>query len=166
MQPTLQRFRARREELYTQGGGFTLIELLIVISILRILAAIVVFGVSNLSASSAQSGCSSDYKSTEIALETYKSEMRSYPNTGQNGGNAALPATDEGGAGDNAAAAGGELLSAGNANPNTGPAGVGPWLKSAPSNPGHYTISVANDGSGKITVLDGGNNQTTCSAVS
>ena len=165
MQPTLQRFEGRRRELKDHGGGFTLIEVLIVISILGILAAIVVLGVSNLSTSSAESACSADYKSTEIALETYKSEMRSYPNSNQ-GGNSALPYTDNGKAGDNAAATGGELLESGNASPNIGTADMGPWLKDTPVNPGHYTISVNNDGSGKITVLSGIGSPTSCSAVS
>ena len=92
--------------------------------------------------------------------------MRSYPNSSVDG-NAALPFTDNGVKADNAAATNGELLAAGDTLPNIGTAaGVGPWLKSAPDNPGHYTISVANDGSGKITVLDGNNHQTTCQLVS
>jgi prepilin-type N-terminal cleavage/methylation domain-containing protein len=164
MQPTVQRFQPRRVEMKDQGG-FTLIELLIVVTILGILAAIVVFGVSNLTTSSAQSACTSDYKSTEIALETYKDEMRSYPNSNQDG-NAALPYTDNGKAADNAAAAGGELLVASSVTPNIGSPGMGPWLKESPTNPGHYTISVANDGTGTITVLNGSGHQSSCSAVS
>lgn len=34
-------------------------------------------------------------------------------------------------------------------------AGVGPWLKDVPQSQSHYTIWVANDGSGEIAVLDG-----------
>jgi type II secretory pathway pseudopilin PulG len=137
-----------------------------IIAILGILSAVVVFGVSNLTASSAQSACSSDFKTTETAVQTYKAEMRSYPNSNQNG-NAALPYTDNGQAADNAAAAGGELLVAGDVAPNIGTAtGIGPWMRDAPTNPGHYTISVANDGSGTVTVLGARGNPTTCAAVS
>jgi general secretion pathway protein G len=149
----------------TGESGFTLIELLMVIAILGVLSAIVVFGVSNLTESSAQSACSTDFRITETAVQTYKAEMRSYPNSKQNG-NAALPYTDNGNAADNAAASGGELLVAGDTAPNLGTVtGIGPWLRDAPTNPGHYTISVANDGSGKIAVLGTNGNPTTCSAV-
>jgi general secretion pathway protein G len=79
MQSTIERLRARRERLEGREGGFTLIELLIVIVILAILAAIVVFAVQNLSSTSAQASCTSDYKTVQTAVEAYKSQMGSYP---------------------------------------------------------------------------------------
>ncbi len=79
MQASLERLRQRREE--GREGGFTLIELLIVIVILAILAAIVVFAVQNLTGQSAKAACQSDYKTAEVALETYKAQVGSYPAT-------------------------------------------------------------------------------------
>lgn len=78
MQASLERLRRRREELGDEGG-FTLIELLIVIVILGILAAIVVFAVQNLTGSSVQASCRSDFKTVESALETYKAQLGAYP---------------------------------------------------------------------------------------
>src|ERR1700722_20092449 len=92
MQASLERLRRRREEIDDEGG-FTLIELLIVIVILGILAAIVVFAVQNLTSSSSQASCRSDYKTVETALETYKAQRGAYPG----------PATDTAGAGADAA---------------------------------------------------------------
>ena len=166
MQATLERLRARREERGDEGG-FTLIELLIVIVILGILAAIVVFAVQNLTSSSAQSACKSDFKTVETGVEAYKAQMTAYPNaTAANGGNAALPATDSDPVATNTAAAAKELLVAGNVGPNTGTTAVGPWLKDVPANAGHYTISVSNDGAGTVTVLNAAGAPSTCSAIS
>jgi type II secretion system protein G len=78
MQATLERLRARRDEMGDEGG-FTLIELLIVIVILGILAAIVVFAVQNLTGQSAAAGCQSQYKTVETAMEAYKAQVGSYP---------------------------------------------------------------------------------------
>jgi general secretion pathway protein G len=78
MNASLERLRARREELDGEGG-FTLIELLIVIVILGVLAAIVVFAVQNLTHQSAQSACQSDYKTVETAAEAYKAQEGAYP---------------------------------------------------------------------------------------
>lgn len=166
MQATLERLRARREDRGDEGG-FTLIELLIVIVILGILAAIVVFAVQNLTGSSAQSACKSDFKTVETAVEAYKAQMTGYPNaTVANGGSATSPATDSDVVATNAAAASKELLVAGNVGPNTGTTAVGPWLKDVPANAGHYTISVSNDGAGTITVLNASNVASNCGAIS
>ncbi len=88
MQASLERLRRRREE-EGEEGGFTLIELLIVIVILGILAAIVVFAVQNLTSSSSQASCGSDYKTVETAVEAYKAQMGAYP-TGGPGPHASL----------------------------------------------------------------------------
>ena len=82
MQATLERLRARREELGDEGG-FTLIELLIVIVILGILAAIVVFAVQNLTSQSDVAACQAQYKTVETAMEAYKAQIGSYPTPAQ-----------------------------------------------------------------------------------
>lgn len=179
MQETLERLRQRRGEVGGQGG-FTLIELLIVIVILGILAAIVVFAVQNLSSTSAQSSCKTDYKTVESAVEAYKAQMGNYPLGGTTDSDAATAPGFTAGAppaGVNAARSAGELLAGGNSAPNTVTvaAGLGPWLKDTPANSGHYTIWVANDGSGTVQVVDsagkvptGANTHTSadCAAVS
>lgn len=77
MKNTLERIYKRREERGDEGG-FTLIELLIVVVILGILAAIVVFAVSNITKTSVVSSCKTDYKSVETAQEAYKAQIGSY----------------------------------------------------------------------------------------
>jgi general secretion pathway protein G len=178
MQATLERLKARREERRDEGG-FTLIELLIVIVILAILAAIVVFAVQNLSGTSAQASCNSDYKTVQTATEAYKAQMGQYP-IGTNpvtvagtvsSGTATdqdLPGTFAASVltGTNAAANNGELMTGsevlatandanGNATKNLdSPSGtsVGPWLRTLPLNGKHYAIAVSNDGTGTIVV--------------
>jgi general secretion pathway protein G len=122
MQATLERLRARREEL-SDEGGFTLIELLIVIVILAILAAIIVFAVQNLTGSSAKASCQSDLASVDHAVQAYYAQVGSAPTT-----NTALTNTHAGLDG------------------NT----VGPWLHSYPSS-GHYTITVGATGGITVT---------------
>lgn len=184
MQRSLDRLRQRREERGDEGG-FTLIELLIVIVILGILAAIVVFAVQNLSGTSAQASCRSDYKTVETAVEAYKAQMGNYPDGSTTGGTGVQ--TDADATTVNAASAtqasGSELLQTGNTttgvttgtgNPNSvGGTGVGPWLRDVPQNSGHYTIFAANDGSGDVSVYDSAgtalvgaaNTQSACSSV-
>ena len=79
MQTTLERLRQRRDN---GEGGFTLIELLIVVVVLGILAAIVVFAVQNLTGTSAQGACQTDYKSVETAAEAFKAQTGAYPANG------------------------------------------------------------------------------------
>jgi general secretion pathway protein G len=177
MQSTIERLRARRDRLEGREGGFTLIELLIVIVILAILAAIVVFAVQNLSSTSAQASCTSDFKTVETAVEAYKSQMGSYPAgvtpAAALGTVSSSTVTNNGtpgviGTGTNAAANNGILMTGSNVatsgaakdtngtatlnlNSPSG-ASVGPWLKTNPINGNHYSIAVSNDGKGTVQV--------------
>jgi len=147
---------SRRGEL-----GFTLIESLLVVVILGIMSGIVVLAVGSLGATNSSSACRDVFRSVQTAIDAYKSQMGGYPNaTAANGGNGALPPTDSDPAAQNAAAAtsgaGSELLVQGDTSPNTvaSAAGSGPWLKDLPLSAGHYWISVANDGTGTVTVYN------------
>ena len=71
----IDRYRRIRQE--TEGddqGGFTLIELLIVIVVIGILAAVTVFGLSNVTGQSLTSACHADVKTVAIAAEAYHAE--------------------------------------------------------------------------------------------
>lgn len=166
MQRSFERLRHRRQNPDYECG-FTLIELLMVIIILGILAAIVVFAVQNMTAGSAQAACASDLKTVQTAVLAYEAQMGNYPNgTGGVG-----IQTDSDPTTQDAASAlsgpGSELLtgsevgtsgkdSNGIATPNIAlnPIG-GAWLKDIPSNPVHYFIWVANDGTGDLFVGKG-----------
>ena len=133
-------------------------QLLIVIVILGILAGIVVFAVQNLTSSSAQSACSADQKTVQIAVEAFKAQVSHYPSVGDN-----AAATPGGASAAAVAATPGvqDLYAAQTVGGNT----VGPWLKSIPANSGHYSITVTQDGAGTIGVLNGAGAASTCSAV-
>jgi general secretion pathway protein G len=166
MHPFVEPLRPRTEE--GGEGGFTLIELLIVIVVLGILVAIVVFAVQRLTSSGAESSCSTDWKTVQTALEAYKAEMGAYPHGGgvTDTAPAIPPALTVGSppGGTNATAVlltgsdvGGGLDSNNNPTENKGSSTgrpAGPWLKDVPANPDHYSIYVANDGTGTIVVLD------------
>ena len=132
---------------------FTLIELLIVIVILGILAAIVVFAVQNLTSSSSQASCGSDYKTVETAVEAYKAQLGDYPGgpnisaawTLQPSPATAIPTGYTGTASTMQALLGTAVATGTPANT------VGPWLKDVPYNPGHYEIDVATI-TGNVTV--------------
>jgi prepilin-type N-terminal cleavage/methylation domain-containing protein len=123
----LNHYREVQEER-AQGDeeGFTLIELLIVIVVLGILAAVTVFGLSNVTSQSAQSACRADAKSVEVAVEAFHANNGRWPVA--SGG---TPPTDT------------DLV------PTTPGPGVVTYLRTWP-NSTHYTIST--DGNGKVSV--------------
>jgi general secretion pathway protein G len=139
MQNTIDRLRRRQSILKDREGGFTLIELLIVIVILAILAAIIVFAVQNLTGSSAQASCKSDFKTVEVAAEAYKAQVGVYPgDTLPAGSTAATTVTTGTSPGINA------LL--GSVNVPGSSTAVGPWIKSNPLNANHYQIKYTTAG--------------------
>jgi prepilin-type N-terminal cleavage/methylation domain-containing protein len=78
----LARYQKARQQQLEQGQeGFTLIELLIVIVVLGILAAVTVFGLSNITAQSAQSACNADAKTVQLAVEAYHTNTGTWPPT-------------------------------------------------------------------------------------
>jgi general secretion pathway protein G len=83
MRYTFQKIRDRRRAEGREPGliesGFTLIELLIVIVVLGILAAVVIFALSGVTQSSAQSACNADAKSVEVAVEAYNNQKGTWP---------------------------------------------------------------------------------------
>lgn len=135
MQSSLERLRARREELDGEGG-FTLIELLIVIVILAILAAIVVFAVQNLTGSSAKASCESDVQTVDHAIQAYVAQMGKQPTEIQNADGTVtdqlMPTVQ---------------LTGSNNDP------VGPWLHNVPTNGTHYSIEIATVGTTAYPVV-------------
>jgi general secretion pathway protein G len=149
MQATLERLRKRREEMGDEGG-FTLIELLIVIVILGILAAIVVFAVQNLTGSSAQSACKSDFKTVETGIEAFNAQNGHYPTTTDLGVAAPVYAPPAGsGFTIPANTFVGALMTAqGN--------GTGATLRDFPGNGNHYQIAVTAGGKEQVYNPAGG----------
>jgi prepilin-type N-terminal cleavage/methylation domain-containing protein len=75
----IERYRRIQREIQDEQGdggegGFTLIELLIVIVVLGILAAVTVFGLSNVTGQSVTSACKADARSVSVAVEAYKAQ--------------------------------------------------------------------------------------------
>lgn len=62
-------------------SGFTLIELLVVISIIVIITSLSLFGVQNARKSARDAKRKSDLETIRSALEMYKSDCNSYPNS-------------------------------------------------------------------------------------
>jgi type IV pilus assembly protein PilA len=154
----------RRRRADVGEDGFTLIEVAIVVVILGILAGIALLAVGNLGGTTSQASCQTAFRSVQDATEAYKAQMGGFPNaTAANGGNGALPATDNDPASENTAAAtsgpGSELLVKGDTSPNTiaSAATSGPWLKTVPVSTGHYSLSVSNDGTGTVSVYSSSN---------
>jgi prepilin-type N-terminal cleavage/methylation domain-containing protein len=74
VQPLIARWPFRRAASSASDSGYTLIELLVVIVTLGILAAVVVFGITGVTAQSEQATCTSDAKAVAIALGAYEEE--------------------------------------------------------------------------------------------
>jgi general secretion pathway protein G len=72
----MNQYNRRLKRSATEGGdaGFTLIELLIVIVVLGILAAIVVFALSGVTAKSTTAACQSDAKTVGVAVAALQAE--------------------------------------------------------------------------------------------
>jgi prepilin-type N-terminal cleavage/methylation domain-containing protein len=115
--------------------GFTLIELVIVVVILGILAGVAVVAVQGMTGNSVQAACQSDYKSVEVAAESFRSQLGHYPTAGSDGvtGADAVPALRT-------------------ADTLVTPS-IGPWLRDNPVNGTHYQIEVKTDGSGTVQVF-------------
>lgn len=75
-------FSSRRPR---DDGGFTLIELLTVIVIMGVLGGIAVVSVRNFRTRSIASACKTDFRSIELAMETYNTKTGSYPSDTQLG---------------------------------------------------------------------------------
>lgn len=169
MQATLERLRERRDERADEGG-FTLIELLIVIVILAILAAIVVFAVQNLTGQSAKASCQADQKTVETAAEAFKAQAGAYPGGSYFTPNAITAlSSDPTGYTSPSGLNGVDYLMQTTDTVGSAATAIGPWLKDAPVNNGHYEIVLSADGKGTISVYksDGsGAIATGCSGVS
>lgn len=81
--------QARKRSRQSQGG-FTLVELLVVITILGVLAAIVLFNISGVSASAACNAMKTDGATIQSAADLYYNNTGAYPDS--TGGDKASPA--------------------------------------------------------------------------
>jgi prepilin-type N-terminal cleavage/methylation domain-containing protein len=114
--------------------GFTLIELMIVVVILGILAGIAVFAVQGMTTTSVAQACKSDYKSVEVAVESYKAQEGFYPSAANGHGISGSDAVQG-------------LLQG-----DPGPPALGPWLRDPPTNGNHYRIEADTLGNGTVQV--------------
>ena len=117
-------------------SGFTLIEILIVIVVIGILAATVFFAVSGVNTASAKAACTSDAKTVEQAVVAFRNNPANTATANQYPGLGAVGQA--------------EL---------TAPASAhfgGPYLRSWPSNPDHYTITLDSAISGQVDVIPAG----------
>lgn len=127
---------ARKKRTRSNQSGFSLIELLIVIVVLGILAATVVFAISGVNADSARAACNSDAKTVEQAVVAFRDNpgnsvsVDQYPALGTSGQT--------------------ELTAP--ASSNFG----GPYLRSWPNNPNHYTITLDANTRGQVDVTPAG----------
>jgi general secretion pathway protein G len=136
MRERFDRFVRVRIHDEKEEEGFTLIELLIVIVVLGILAAVTVFGLSGTASQSAVSACKSDARTVEVAVDAFHA----------NDSSGLWPASLE-----DLTAPG--VVTATNPTPVAGqPAGVAPYLRSAPSNLPHYSIVLASPATGQVNV--------------
>jgi general secretion pathway protein G len=127
--------RRRRAET-APSQGFTLIELLIMIVVLGLLAAVVIFALGGVQASSAASACNSDAKTVEIAVESFRANPENTAAPGQ------YPSTGVAGQA--------QLIA-----PSSAHYG-GPYLRTWPSNTSHYTISLDPAVRGRVDVTPAG----------
>ncbi len=72
--------QARKRSRHSQGG-FTLVELLVVITILGVLAAIVLFNISGVSASAACNAMKTDGATIQSAADLYYNNTGNYPDS-------------------------------------------------------------------------------------
>ena len=121
MAATLERLRERRDDLADEAG-FTLIELLIVIVILAVLAGIVIIAVQNLSGSTARASCEWDAQTVDHAVQAFRTQTGTYPNS----------------VAELEAPAGSVTLSDGGKN-------LGPWLHNPPTNGTNYAVELDGD---------------------
>lgn len=139
-----------------RGDGFTLVELLIVVVILGILAGIAVFAVGSMTQNSAEAACKTDFNTVEVAAEAFKAQVGAYPGGSYNSGLSAsagsvtgyqVPtptATDKND---------GVLYLVQTSDTDGNGNSIGPWLRNAPINAGHYEI-VLSDPTGSGSNFD------------